>query len=292
MIPRMRRRSKLSIKMWDASWNTSAELNLTDRTYVVFTSDNGGTQQYTAPLNGSRGQLYEGGIRVPAVVTGPGIKKPGGKFDAPISSIDWYPTFLELAKLKAPANQVLDGVSIVPAMEGSSSLSRQRLFWHFPSYVGKATPSRRLRRRFQADRVLRRWRPRGTVQPTHRSQRRARSGEDDARKGGRPFSYAASLASRHRPAIPNEANPSSTRRPNALAEGKRLLAAVAAGARSVSKNRELSHPRKKKALRQQTRARWAWRRWSGAVGRAPGQSGTQAEIAPRLLSKDQWVAGG
>lgn len=125
-----------------------AELNrlkLTDDTVLVFTSDNGGTQQFTAPLNGSKGQLYEGGIRVPAVVAWPGLAKPGTKCDAPITTVDWYPTLLELAGLKPSAEQVLDGVSVMPLLRGSMELGRPRLFWHFPCYVGKAAPSSAIR---------------------------------------------------------------------------------------------------------------------------------------------------
>lgn len=124
---------------------TLAKLKLSDDTVVVFTSDNGGTDRYTAPLKGSKGQLYEGGIRVPLVVSWPGLKKPGTRCDAPVCSVDWYPTLLELAKVPAPKNQTLDGISLVPAFRGEPRLSRERLFWHFPCYVGKATPSSAVR---------------------------------------------------------------------------------------------------------------------------------------------------
>ncbi|MEI8380078.1 MAG: sulfatase [Planctomycetota bacterium] len=124
---------------------TLARLKLTDNTVVIFTSDNGGTDQYTSPLRGGKGQLYEGGIRIPLVISGPDIKKPGGQCNAPVSSIDIYPTLLELAGTAAPKDQILDGISLVPALRGESDLQRQRLFWHFPCYVGKATPSSAIR---------------------------------------------------------------------------------------------------------------------------------------------------
>ena len=127
--------------------NQLAKLNLTDETMIVFTSDNGGTPQYTAPLNGSKGQLYEGGIRVPLVVSWSGLKQAGTQSDMPVSSIDWYPTLLELAGATPPANHVLDGISLVPVFRGEPTPPRDRLFWHFPCYVGRATPSSAVRER-------------------------------------------------------------------------------------------------------------------------------------------------
>ncbi len=124
---------------------TLAKLKLTDDTVVIFTSDNGGTDRYTAPLKGGKGQLYEGGIRVPLVVSWPGMKKSGAQCDAPVCTVDWYPTLLELASLEIPNNHTLDGISLVPAFQGEAKLARERLFWHFPCYVGKATPSSAIR---------------------------------------------------------------------------------------------------------------------------------------------------
>jgi arylsulfatase A len=122
-----------------------ARLKLTENTVVIFTSDNGGTPQYTAPLNGSKGQLYEGGIRVPLVVSWPGLKRLDAKCDTPVSSVDLYPTLLELAGIQPPKGQILDGVSLVPTFRGATILDRPRLFWHFPCYVGKSTPSSAVR---------------------------------------------------------------------------------------------------------------------------------------------------
>lgn len=118
---------------------------LIENTIIVFTSDNGGTQQYTAPLNGSKGQLYEGGIRVPLVVTGPCVKKGGTRCDVPVTSVDWFPTFLELSGISKENGQVLDGVSLAPLFRGESTVTREQLFWHFPCYVGKAAPSSAIR---------------------------------------------------------------------------------------------------------------------------------------------------
>jgi len=122
-----------------------AKLGLTDDTLVIFTSDNGGTSQYTPPLKGGKGELSEGGIRVPLVAAGAGVAKPGTSCDVPVASVDFYPTLLELAGGKPAAGQTLDGASLVPLLRGGKTLPRERLFWHFPCYVGRATPSSAVR---------------------------------------------------------------------------------------------------------------------------------------------------
>jgi len=121
------------------------KLGLSDDTYVIFTSDNGGTTRYTPPLEGSKGQLYEGGIRVPLVVAGPAVARPGSKSDVPVASIDLYPTLLDLAGAPPPPGKPLDGISWAAALRGGDPPSRARMFWHFPCYVGKATPASAVR---------------------------------------------------------------------------------------------------------------------------------------------------
>jgi arylsulfatase A-like enzyme len=115
-------------------------LKITDNTYVIFTSDNGGSERDNTPLRGGKGQLYEGGIRVPLAILGPSIKTPGKTNDTPVASIDLYPTLLELAKLKQPVDLLLDGISLAPALRGEK-IQRQQLFWHFPCYIGRGSPS-------------------------------------------------------------------------------------------------------------------------------------------------------
>ena len=122
---------------------TLAKLGIADDTLIIFTSDNGGTPQFTAPLRGSKGELYEGGIRVPMVIAGPGVANPGTTCDVPVASIDVYPTLLEFAGVYPP-RQALDGVSLVPLLGGRPTAAR-RLFWHFPCYVGRAKPSSAVR---------------------------------------------------------------------------------------------------------------------------------------------------
>ncbi len=109
-------------------------LDLEKNTVIVFTSDNGATQQSSQePLRGNKGGYYEGGIREPLIVRWPGVTKPGSVCDTPVISVDFYPTFLELAGANPP--KPLDGESLVPLLKGGSALKRQAIFWHFPGYL-------------------------------------------------------------------------------------------------------------------------------------------------------------
>lgn len=93
--------------------------NLTSNTVVIFNSDNGGLSApewklkpttSNWPLREGKGHVYEGGVRVPLIIRGPGIRK-GAVDDTPISSIDHFPTITEMAGLPASARDGIDGVS-------------------------------------------------------------------------------------------------------------------------------------------------------------------------------------
>jgi arylsulfatase A-like enzyme len=110
---------------------------LTDKTMIVFFSDNGGYGPATsmAPLKGYKGNYYEGGIREPFFVKWPGKVKPGTQCDEPIIGVDQYPTFCEVTGAKLP-NQPLDGVTIIPLLTGeATTLADRALYWHFPAYL-------------------------------------------------------------------------------------------------------------------------------------------------------------
>jgi len=123
------------------------ELGLTEKTLVIFFSDNGGVGGYAAcgiqnrditsqaPLKGGKGMLAEGGIRVPMAVRWPGHVPPGTTCDVPVIGVDFYPTLLEVAGAKPPAGQPLDGESIVPLLTQQGGLKRDAIFWHFPAYL-------------------------------------------------------------------------------------------------------------------------------------------------------------
>jgi arylsulfatase A-like enzyme len=119
-----------------------AALQLADRTFVVFTSDNGGYHQATAqpPLRGAKSDAYEGGIRVPLIIRWPGVVKAGTVTDTPVSSVDLFPTACAIAGVKPDAPQKLDGVSLLPVLQGTGKLDRAALFWHYPHYNDRTTP--------------------------------------------------------------------------------------------------------------------------------------------------------
>jgi arylsulfatase A-like enzyme len=112
------------------------ELGIADNTLLVFTSDNGGTQQSSQePLRGNKGSYHEGGIREPFIVRWPGVTKPGSTCDVPVINIDLFPTFLAAAGAEVPAGKTLDGESLIPLFKGEGMLQRESIFWHFPGYL-------------------------------------------------------------------------------------------------------------------------------------------------------------
>ncbi len=110
------------------------ELRIDRDTVVVFTSDNGGEDRVTsnAPLRGGKSQLYEGGIRVPLIVRWPGVVRPNTVCDVPVDTMDFYPTFLDVAGAQRDPKQVLDGESLVPLLKRTGGLKRDALYWHYP----------------------------------------------------------------------------------------------------------------------------------------------------------------
>lgn len=115
---------------------TLGELNLTDRTVVIFTSDNGGLlgPTHNAPLRLGKGYPDEGGIRVPLIIRWPGVAETGSVCDVPVTSVDYFPTICEAAGVKPPAGRVIDGASLTPVLKQTGSLKRDAIFWHFPHY--------------------------------------------------------------------------------------------------------------------------------------------------------------
>jgi arylsulfatase A-like enzyme len=114
------------------------ELNLAKNTLVIFTSDNGGTNQSPQePLRGNKGGYYEGGIREPFIAVWPGVIPPGSVCDVPIHNVDLYPTFLDVAGATPSKETPLDGESLLPLLKGGKALQREAIFWHFPGYLDR-----------------------------------------------------------------------------------------------------------------------------------------------------------
>jgi len=112
------------------------ELKLEDNTLLVFTSDNGATQQSAQePLRGSKGGYYEGGIREPFIVRWPGVVQPGTTTDVPVINQDLYSTFLAAANAPVPTGVSLDGENLLPLFKQSAPLQRSAIYWHFPGYL-------------------------------------------------------------------------------------------------------------------------------------------------------------
>ncbi len=112
---------------------TLGELRLEGNTLVFFLSDNGGpiapNSSTNTPLRGAKGQLFEGGIRVPFLVQWKGVLKPG-VCDEPVSTIDFLPTIAAVCGARVPASARLDGVDFMPHLSGRTKTPpHERLFW-------------------------------------------------------------------------------------------------------------------------------------------------------------------
>lgn len=129
-------------------------LGLAERTVILFMSDNGGLEHEqngrivtsNKPLRGEKGTLYEGGIRVPAIMCWQGHVEAAAECATPATTIDIYPTLIDLAGTTPPKNQQLDGVSLTPLISNpAATLERQGLYWHLPHYH-HSTPASAIRR--------------------------------------------------------------------------------------------------------------------------------------------------
>ncbi|MEM9282293.1 MAG: sulfatase [Verrucomicrobiota bacterium] len=116
-----------------------------ENTLIVFTSDNGGlTQRYgkhdqfteNLPLRRGKGSAYEGGVRVPTIVSWPGVVAENSISDQPVMGTDFYPTLLEVAAAEGNPehNANLDGVNLIEVFKNPEATLDRDLFWHFPHY--------------------------------------------------------------------------------------------------------------------------------------------------------------
>lgn len=113
---------------------------LIENTYVILDSDNGGVLPYTdnTPLQGGKQNTYEGGVRIPFLVLGPGVSA-GSVCHTPISLVDLFPTFMQIAGANEDPSLELDGCNIYDHLHGAEKATtkpdgseRKAIFWHFP----------------------------------------------------------------------------------------------------------------------------------------------------------------
>jgi arylsulfatase A-like enzyme len=114
------------------------ELGIADNTHVIFTSDNGHHDWNEAqePLRGGKWWLWDGGLRVPLIVRGPGVPK-GARSAVNVVGYDWLPTIADLAGAAAHVPKDVDGVSIKPVLLGQEvgeSFANRSLYFHYPHY--------------------------------------------------------------------------------------------------------------------------------------------------------------
>ena len=121
---------------------TLDELGLRDDTFVMFTSDNGpetlnryrgAARSYGSPgvLRGMKLHVYEGGIRVPGIVRGPGVTQAGSVVEHAVSGVDLLPTMCEAAGIDTPADDSLGGVDVAPVLRGDPISRDKPLYWQY-----------------------------------------------------------------------------------------------------------------------------------------------------------------
>ncbi len=125
------------------------ELKLSDRTLVIFTSDNGGLattegvgtpSTSNSPLREGKGWLYEGGIRTPLIVKWPSTIKAGRTSDVPVCGIDVHPTVRDACGIGQNAESPkFDGVSLLPQFKQHDSKARDAIYWHYPHYANQGS---------------------------------------------------------------------------------------------------------------------------------------------------------
>ena len=112
---------------------TLEETSVADNTILIFTSDNGPTQnKYAQPYRGTKYVTFEGGHRVPFILRWPAKIKQGSVLDVPVNAMDLFPTLSEIIAAPMPQDRTYDGVSLIPLFEGKSlARKRTRPFFYY-----------------------------------------------------------------------------------------------------------------------------------------------------------------
>ena len=114
------------------------QTGLSQNTIVLFTTDNGpNTARYNGGMRGGKGSVFEGGLRVPCFIRWPDRLKAGSRVSKITQHVDVLPTLLELAGVSSPKHQPLDGISLVPLLQGKASSWPQRTLFDITGRGGK-----------------------------------------------------------------------------------------------------------------------------------------------------------
>lgn len=112
---------------------------LTANTIVIFTSDNGGERfSKIWPFTGMKGELLEGGLRIPAIVRWPGRVAAGSVSEQVMISMDWMPTLLAVAGTQPDPAYPPDGENLLPVVTGRASPHTRKLFWRYKAGAQRA----------------------------------------------------------------------------------------------------------------------------------------------------------
>lgn len=111
-------------------------LGLRENTVVIFYGDNGGLLGDAAqtPHRGGKAQLHEGGIRVPLLIRWPGVIAASRVSAMPVTTVDFFPTLLDLTGQPAAPGSVIDGISLAAHLRGGPAPARDGIYWHYPHY--------------------------------------------------------------------------------------------------------------------------------------------------------------
>jgi len=119
------------------------KLGLDENTIVIFTSDNGpqfggegeeSTDRFNCDFRGAKGFVYEGGIRVPAIIRWPGELAEGEKVDRMVHFVDWFPTLVSACGLEVPQGPPIDGKDVLSTLQGESEQVESNRFWQWNRY--------------------------------------------------------------------------------------------------------------------------------------------------------------
>ncbi len=120
------------------------QLGVRENTYIIFTADNGHYRDTGEEklLRGDKWWLWEGGIRVPMILSGPGVERESN-CDANVAGYDFLPTFVDLAGGQAEQLKDVDGVSLKPLFDGKlpALFTKRSLHFHYPHHRNTALHS-------------------------------------------------------------------------------------------------------------------------------------------------------